>query len=187
LSTSGKPPFYLRSQGHRTSKTVVADYIRWLEDAYFLFTVRVYDASLSRSNANPKKIYCIDHAFVRSVTASISADEGHLLESLVFVALRRRGDKVYYYRTARGTEVDFLAQSSNGVPKLYQVCESLHASDTRARELAALELAMTEMNLSVGYIVTKDHAETVKSKSGSIYIVPAWKFLLAQDSSSPNV
>ncbi len=36
----------------------------WFEDAYFLFTVQIFDASIARRKTNPKKIYCIDHALV---------------------------------------------------------------------------------------------------------------------------
>ena len=80
---------YLQSLGHKAPKSVVADYLDWFEDAYFLFTVRIFDASLARSNTNPKKVYCIDHALVASVSSRILVNSGHLLENLVFTALRR--------------------------------------------------------------------------------------------------
>jgi hypothetical protein len=80
---------YLKSLGHKVPKNSVADYLAWFEDAYFLFTVRIFSASFSKSNVNPKKIYCIDHAFVRSVTSGILVNSGHQLENIVFVALRR--------------------------------------------------------------------------------------------------
>jgi hypothetical protein len=54
-----------------------------------LFTVRIYDASIARSSANPKRIYCIDHAFVQSTSSGILTNSRHMLENLVFIALRR--------------------------------------------------------------------------------------------------
>jgi len=57
---------YLKSLGHNAPKSAVADYLAWFEDAYFLFTVRIFDASLAGGNTNPKKVYCIDHALVTS-------------------------------------------------------------------------------------------------------------------------
>jgi uncharacterized protein len=178
---------YLHDLGHKVPKMVVAEYLRHLEDAYFLFSVRLYDRSLSRSNANPKKIYCIDHAWVRSVSSSFSKDEGHLLESLVFVALRRTGHSVHYYRTKRGTEVDFYAvpeqDASRGSqrPLLIQVAENLYQPETRAREIAALELAMAETKQMEAWIVTMGESARVACAAGIIHIVPCWKFLLAQD------
>ena len=46
---------YLKSLGHKAPKSAVSNYLEWFEDAYFLFTVRIFDASLARSNTNPKK------------------------------------------------------------------------------------------------------------------------------------
>ena len=67
----------------------------------------IYDASENRSAINAKKIYCIDHALVVAVTSKISLNDGHLLENLVFVTLRSLGNKIYYYKTKNGLEVDF--------------------------------------------------------------------------------
>jgi len=62
---------YLKSLGHKAPKSAVSDYLEWFEDAYFLFTVRIFDASLARSKTNPKKIYCVDHAMVTSVASGV--------------------------------------------------------------------------------------------------------------------
>ena len=80
----------------------------WFEDAYFLFSVHLFDASIVRRKANPKKIYCVDHALVTSVTPGILVNSGHLLENLVFTALRRVSPDIYYFRTRGGLEVDFV-------------------------------------------------------------------------------
>ena len=93
---------YLKSLGHRTPKSAVSDYLDWFEDAFFLFTVRIFDASLARANVDPKKIYCVDHALVRSVCSGILINSGHLLESLVFTALRRATPDIFYYRSRDG-------------------------------------------------------------------------------------
>ena len=56
---------YLKSQGHKISKTFVGEMLDWFEDAYALFSVKLFDASVSRQQANAKKIYAVDHAMVR--------------------------------------------------------------------------------------------------------------------------
>jgi predicted AAA+ superfamily ATPase len=104
---------YLQSLGHKVPKNSVADYLTWFEDAYFLFTVRIFHASYSKSNANPKKIYCIDHALVRSVTSGVLLNSGHLLENIVFVSLRRENPDIWYYKTAGNQVVDFLVQNQD--------------------------------------------------------------------------
>ena len=49
---------------------------------------------------NPKKIYCIDHSLVTSVSSGILVNSGHLLENLVFNALRRTSEEI---QVAAGT------------------------------------------------------------------------------------
>jgi predicted AAA+ superfamily ATPase len=46
---------YLKSLSHKAPKSAVSDYLKWFEDAFVLFTVRIFDASLSRANTNQKK------------------------------------------------------------------------------------------------------------------------------------
>lgn len=178
MYTINKLTGYLKSLGYKVPKTSVAEYMAWFEDAYFLFTVRLFDASLRRSNANPKKIYCIDHSFVRSVSSGILFNTGHLLENLVFTALRRVGCDVFYYRTASGKEVDFITTGPNRQRSLIQVCESLVDANTKKREVSALEEAMTESKLKTALIVTRSEDGELTSPAGKIKIMPAWRFLL---------
>jgi predicted AAA+ superfamily ATPase len=174
---------YLKSLGHRAPKSAVSDYLAWFEDAYFLFTVRMFDASLARSNTNPKKVYCVDHALVASVSSRILANVGHLLENLVFMALRRLHPEIYYYKTKTGREVDFIVPAG-AVPgtapagMLVQVCESLADPQTRKREMAALSEAMAELGLKTGTIVTRNEDELIEAGGGTIVVVSAWRYLL---------
>ena len=169
---------YLKSLGHKAPKSAVADYLEWFEDAYFLFTVRLFDPSLARSNTNPKKVYCIDHALVTSVSSGILVNSGHLLENLVFTALRRQHPEIYYYKTRTGREVDFIVPMRGRPRMLVQVCESLAEPQTRKREIAALSEAMTEQGLSAATIVTRGEEERIETGGGTIEVVPAWRFLL---------
>jgi len=169
---------YLKSLGHKVPKSAVSDYLEWFEDAYFLFTVRIFDASAARRDTNPKRVYCVDHAMVTSVSAGILVNSGHLLENLVFTALRRLHPEIYYYKTKTGREVDFIVPTRGRPKMLVQVCESLGESQTRKRETAALSEAMAELNLETGTIVTRNEGERIKVEAGTIEVVPAWRFLV---------
>lgn len=169
---------YLSGLGHKVPKSSVSDYLAWFEDAYFLFSLRLFDASLARSQTNPKKVYCIDHALVTSVSSGILVNSGHLLENLVFTALRRLYPEVYYYKTSTGKEVDFVLPVRNRPRMLVQVCESLADSGTRKREVAALSEAMAELKLKTGTIVSRNENEVVQIDGGTIHVVPIWRFLL---------
>lgn len=169
---------YLKSLGHKAPKYAVSEYLEWFEDAYFLFTVRIFDASLARSKTNPKKIYCVDHAMVTSVASGVLVNTGHLLENLVFRSLRRVSPDIWYCKTKGGMEVDFLAQLQDRSRMLVQVCESMAEPQTRKRELAALTEAMAEYGLNSGTVVTRNEDDQVKVGAGKIEVVPAWRFLL---------
>lgn len=173
---------YLKALGHNAPKSAVSDYLAWFEDAYVLFTVRIFDASLARANTNPKKIYCIDHALVTSVSSGVLINSGHLLENLVFTALRRLTPDIFYCKTRSGREVDFIAllpPSGQGRERLLvQVCESLAEPQTRKRETTALGEAMAELKLPRGILVTRNEEERIGVESGTIDVQPAWRFLL---------
>jgi len=172
---------YLKSRGHKAPKSAVTEYLEWFEDAYFLFTVRLFDASLSRSNANPKKIYCVDHSLVRSVSSGILTNSVHLLENLVFTALRRINTDIFYYRTRNGREVDFIIQMPDRSKMLVQVCESLAEAATRKRELTALHEAMEELDCATATVVTRHEDELIERGSRVITVIPVWRWLLEQD------
>lgn len=170
---------YLKSLGHKAPKSAVSNYLEWFEDAFALFTVRIFDASLSRSNANPKKIYCIDHSLVTSIGSGILVNSGHLLENLIFIALRRITPDIFYFKSKGGREVDFILQRQDRSRMLVQVCETMVDSKTRKREIAALTEAMNELKIGTGFIVTQNEEETIQVNAGNIEIIPAWHFLLS--------
>lgn len=169
---------YLKSLGHRAPKSTVSDYLEWFEDAYFLFTVRIFDASVARRRMNPKKIYCVDHAMVTSTTPGVLVNTGHLLENLVFAALRRVSSDIYYYKTRTGLEVDFIVLPGDRSRFLVQSCESMAEPQTRRREVDALSEAMIELGLETGTIVTRNEEGEIESGGGRILVPPAWRFLL---------
>lgn len=169
---------YLKSLGHKAPKSAVSDYLEWFEEAYFLFTVRIFDASLARSNTNPKKIYCIDHALVPSVSSGMLVNSGHLLENLVFTALRRLHQKIYYYKTKTGREVDFIISLRGRERMMVQVCESMTDPQTRKREITALSEAMAEVGLKTSTVVTRIEEEKINTDGRIVELVPAWRFLL---------
>ena len=172
---------WLRGVGHKISKTDVSECMAWFDDAFFLFTVRLFDASFTRSNANPKKAYCVDHALVSSTSSGILANNGHLLENLVFLALRRTFQDIFYYRTRSGKEVDFVVVEQDGSKRLIQVCETIMDERTQTRELAGLEEAMSELDVDCGTLVTREEEGERDLHGRIVGIVPAWKFLLEME------
>lgn len=170
----------LRSQGVAVSKDSLYAYLEHLEDAYLVFTTRIASRSLRVRQSNPRKCYPIDPALAAATSFQAADDTGHLLESLVYLELRRRGYQLAYAQTEAGHEVDFLAERDRGESTLIQVAARLDHAKTRERELRALEEAMREQGLRRSTIVTLERQETVEVESGEIEIVPAWSWLLRQ-------
>lgn len=169
---------YLKSLGHKVPRSAVTDYLAWFEDAFFIFSVRLFDASLARANANPKKCYCIDHAMILSVASGILVNAGHLLENMVFNALRRITPTISYYKTNNGKEVDFIVQRNDKSWMLIQSCVSLADPQTYKREVTALADAMAEQGITEGTIVTQSEEMMISVDAGIIHVVTIWKFLL---------
>jgi len=169
---------YLKSIGHKISKDFVSSCIQWFEDSYFIFSVMIFDLSVAKQNVNAKKAYCVDHSLVTSVSPRISQNKGLLLENLVFNHLRRMTKRIFYYRTAKGNEVDFLWIDENDNPNLAQVCFSLDDPQTRNRELKSLTEAMQELDIHHSFIITFSEENEIRDDIRVIQIIPAWKFLL---------
>jgi len=106
-------------------------------------------------------------------------NSGHLLENLVFTALRQKYPEIYYYKTKKGREVDFVIPMQKGTRMLVQISESLADPKIKKREITALSEAMAELNLNCGTIVTRSESEQIKTDSGTIEVIPVWRFLLS--------
>lgn len=142
----------IKSQGIKVGKSTLYEYLEYIEDCYLCFSVPVYSDSLRVVQSNPKKMYAVDTGLIKAFTLKVE-DYGSLFENVVYIALRRRGYKIYYYLTIERYEVDFLVKDISGKMKLYQVCYNIKDKDTLAREERALNAAMKELNVD-GEIVT---------------------------------
>ncbi len=169
---------YLKSLGYKVSKAFVSSCIEWFEDVYFLFSVKIFSPSISKQNANAKKIYCIDHSMITSIAPKILGNKGHLLENMMFTHLRRHTDQIYYYRTKKGKEIDFIWIDNRGKKHLMQISFSLKDPVTRKREISSLLSAIKELNLQEATIITYNEEELIKKETGVIKIIPAWKYML---------
>lgn len=174
---------YLKSHGHRVRKSSVVDWLVAFEDAGLLFSVNIFSSSSTRISVNPRKVYCIDHALVASVSSGILTSRDSLLENLVFTALRRVTSEIFYYRTKTGREVDLVAllPSAPGQERailLIQVWASLADPRVRQSEVRSLSEAMVELAVAEGTIVTWRTDETIPVGFGTIQVVSVWRFLL---------
>jgi predicted AAA+ superfamily ATPase len=105
-------------------------------------------------------------------------DIGHLLENCVFMELCRRQAQTAYLNTTSGYEVDFVAGSPNGTVEAIQVSADISDPITRERECRALYEAGSAMPDAHLLLINISEESTIKTESGTIRIIPAWKWLL---------
>jgi uncharacterized protein len=149
---------------------MLSEFIGYLQDAYLFFPVPIFTWSQKKQSINPRKIYSIDNGLTSANSLSFSADKGKLLENAVFLSLRQRFSKIYYFKN-RG-ECDFIAVEKNRVHYVVQVCYSLSA-DNLARELRGLEEAMAETGCKNAVIVTRDEKSEYSTGIGPVQAIPA--------------
>ena len=167
----------LKGLGLSDSREYISDYLDWLEQAYLVYRVPIRTDSLAVRRMNPDKFYLVDTGLARAVTPKSDASRGWLLENLVFLALRRGFNKIEYYNTKKGDEVDFLVMDqATKKHRLVQVSWELSSPETAQRELTALKDARDEIKVDDCTVVTWDE----ERDEDGIRIVPAWKWCIEQ-------
>jgi len=168
----------MKSISIKCTKNSLYEYLDHLTDAFLFYKVPIHSRSEKSRLINPAKIYTIDTGLLNAMTFRNSYNYGQLLETMVFMHLRRRGYDAEYLNTKDGREVDFFIRHRiSGETQLIQVCWEMSDKKTFERELHGLKSAMDELSLTTGTIVTWDD-ETIIEKQ--IKVIPIWKWLLGK-------
>ena len=166
----------MKSLGIKCTKNSLYEYLDHLTDAFLFYRVPIHGRSERSRLIHPAKIYAIDTGLLNAMTVSNSGDYGRLLETMVYLHLRRRNDDVEYVVSKDGRETDFLARERiSGERHLIQACWEMSDKKTFARELAGLKRAMEDLSISSGTIVTWDDEAEIEEH---IRAIPVWKWLL---------
>jgi len=129
------------------SYDMASAYLEYLIKAYLIFEVNKFDYSLKKQNINDKKYYSIDLGLSNLMRVPNLQTRGSDLETIVFLELKRRGYKVYYYKTSNNLECDFLIEDKNRLATLIQVTTSLKDEKTKQRELRSFSKTIKELRL----------------------------------------
>lgn len=157
------------------SSTTILDYFSYLKDAYLIEFVPLYDYSLKKQLRNPQKIYVLDLGIYHQNKIAFSPNEGHVLENIVYLQLRRLGKEVFYFQG--NGECDFIA-TDRGMPnELYQVCTEINSLNID-REVNGLFEAMIYFNKTEAYIITQNQTDIFKKDNLTIKAIPAWQWII---------
>lgn len=169
------------------SASTTEKYIKYLEEAYLVFSLLRYSPKSVQRIKSPRKVYAVDNGFISAKAIQHSPDKGKLMENLVFTELVKRGVKpnrdLFYYKTRNNREVDFVLKKGTEVIELVQVCYEAVSSDVEQREIKALLEASDELKVKKMTVLTWDEKREIKKDGGVVQLKPLWEWLLekAQD------
>lgn len=174
----------LREAGFGFTAEAIYGYLRFLEEAFMVFTVPVFSPSEKVRQRNYHKVYAIDWALAQAIAPAEGVDVTRQLENMVYLELRRRGWDVSYFRTRQGWEIDFVAvrKAPRGRrPRVCQVAYSLKGKEVRERELRGVPEAARHLRAERVTVVTFDDEERLVLDGIHVDVVPVWKWLLADE------
>ena len=160
------------------SLNTVKTYLEILEEVFLFFRINLFDYSIKRQIYNPSKIYIIDAALGNSISFKFSENIGHIYKNLVFLELKRRSKEIYYWKSKKGKEVDFLIKKGLNIEEAIQVSYNLNDKKTLDREIESLLIAKDEFKIEHLSIITEDEEMKKEIEGVKIKIIPLWKWLL---------
>jgi len=171
----------LKAQGLGVAKDALHAMVGHLEDAFLLRRVPLATESERRRNSNPRKIYPVDTGMIGAFDRTGRSNVGHALETVVLHELDRRRAEVGYVRTATSYEVDFLARFYGGREVLIQVCADTGATETREREVRALEEARREHPRAAPRLLVLNSDQLSVRVPSRVMVQAAYQWLLDTD------
>lgn len=138
------------SVGLDTSIETTIQYVRYLKDAGFVSEVELYSRSIKKRLVNNKKLYPLDHRFVKNGI-------GAKFETMVYNNLLSSGMDINHYLT--DYEVDFVVAMGDRTFPI-QVCFDVSKNKTKEREMSSLLKFWDEyhyLDSPYGLVVTNDY------------------------------
>lgn len=156
------------------SKRTIANYLHFLEEAFFLITNEKFSYSARKRMMNPLKVYLMDTGF-GLLSGAFSENRGKWLENMVAIELYRQQKRMFYFK--ENQECDFVVQEGGRPAEAWQVCWEV-TSKNEKREFKGLLEAMGTLKLRRGGILTHNQ-EAIRSFDGkTVRLIPVWKWLL---------
>lgn len=166
-------------------RKVVEGYISILEDLLLAYRIPVFTKRAQRTTISHPKFFYFDAGVYRSLRPSGPLDrpgeiEGAALEGLVaqhliaWNAYRGERNRLYYWRTRAGSEVDFVLYG----PEVFWAIEVKNTAKIRAEDVSALKTFKQDYPQSEVFLLYRGHERRM---IGDILCLPCEEFLLALD------
>ncbi|MHA1369219.1 MAG: ATP-binding protein [Promethearchaeota archaeon] len=182
LTSFSKLSKVLKSRGLKISVPTIEKYFNLMKESFLFFDLTIFSYKIKDQLQYPRKIYCIDTGFVRTIGFRFSEDAGHLMENCVAVQLYRVSQKqvktkIHYFKDRAGREVDFVIRDGEKIIELIQVCYDINNPETKAREIKALIIVAKELRCENLTVITWDY----EGEENGIRFISLWKWLVEFD------
>ena len=129
----------LANEDKAVDSRTVNTYLKSLCDSFVLYKAERFDIKGKQNLATQEKYYVVDLGFRNLLLGKeVGQDAGHLLENVIYLELRRRGNEIWVGKIGE-REVDFVARDNEGYLTYYQVAYTVRDETVLKRELAPFD------------------------------------------------
>ena len=172
----------LKSLQYEIGKNTLIEYLKFIEDSFFMFSASIFSYKIKDRMQYPKKNYFIDNIFLSKISTNFSNNYGRLYENLTAITLLKQEKEFFYWKNNKNEEVDFIIKEGSKITSLIQVCYDLKNTETFDREIRALLKASRDLKCKNLIVINKDKEEILEKKwfgiKGKIKFIPLWKWCL---------
>ncbi len=158
---------YQAEKRQKISQPTANKFLEYAREVFLVQTTDYFSYSFTEQKANPYKVYAIDPGLYNAVSFRFSENLGRIFENVVYLALRRKGEEIFYWK-GKG-EVDFLIRKGTRIDRLINVCWELNKKNEK-REFSGLYEAMKQFNVSNAQIIVNGYDDQVDIKGKKIVI-----------------
>jgi len=169
---------YQAEKRQKISQPTANKFLEYAREVFLVQTTDYFSHSFTEQKANPYKVYAIDPGLYNAVSFRFSENLGRIFENVVYLALRRKGKEVFYWK-GKG-EVDFLIRKGTRIDKLINVCWELNKKNEK-REFSGLYEAMKQFNVSNAQIIVSGYDDQVDFKGKKIVISNFFNWLKGEN------
>ena len=129
----------LANENKAVDSRTVNTYLKSLCDSFVLYKAERFDIKGKQNLTTQEKYYTVDLGFRNLLLGKeVGQDAGHLLENVIYLELRRRGNEIWVGKIGE-REVDFVARDNEGYLTYYQVAYTVRDEAVLERELAPFD------------------------------------------------
>ena len=129
----------LANENKAVDSRTVNTYLKSLCDSFVLYKAERFDIKGKQNLTTQEKYYTVDLGFRNLLLGKeVGQDAGHLLENVIYLELRRRGNEIWVGKIGE-REVDFIARDNEGYLTYYQVAYTVRDETVLERELAPFD------------------------------------------------